>query len=143
AVGVAGQVQGSHRTAYSIDFLLERKVPVGGAVSVEAEWAKYDSLGGYDPHYGNDQGGYVLGSFLFPALSGPGRFEVLGKFAHAHFSEGVTSANPNYEQDTTEINLNYVVKQFNLRVMSYYKDTHFDGVFTNFKLFGVGLQIQM
>ena len=35
ALAAAGQVQGSNKTAYNVDFLLERKVPVGGAVSEE------------------------------------------------------------------------------------------------------------
>src|SRR6266436_1742639 len=46
AIGAAGQVQGSKKSAYNVDFLMERKVSVGGAVSVEAEWAKYAKLGG-------------------------------------------------------------------------------------------------
>ena len=44
----------------------------GGAVSVEAEWAKYDRLGGYNARYGTDDGGYVLGAYLFPQLVGDG-----------------------------------------------------------------------
>jgi hypothetical protein len=32
-------VQGSDNRAYSVDFLLERKVLGGGAVTFEAEWA--------------------------------------------------------------------------------------------------------
>src|SRR5262245_9602645 len=47
AVGLAGQVQGSDKSAYSADFLLEKKLGGnGGVVSIEAEWAKYDGLGG-------------------------------------------------------------------------------------------------
>ena len=53
AIGGAGQVQGGDKSAYSFDFLLERKVDGGGAVSVEAEWAKYDRLGGYDAELWN------------------------------------------------------------------------------------------
>ena len=29
----------------------------------------------------------------------------------------------NYDQKTTEINFNYVIKQFNARVMTFYQDT--------------------
>jgi hypothetical protein len=143
ALGAAGQVQGSDRTAYNVDFLLERKVPVGGAVSVEAEWAKYDHLGGYSANYGVDDGGYVLGSYLFPKLVGTGRFEVLGKFAKARFREGITLRDPNFDQKTNELNLNYVIRQFNARVMIFYKDTRFTAVRTDFKQFGVGVQLQM
>jgi hypothetical protein len=143
AVGVAGQVQGSDKNAYSADVLLERKVPGGGAYTVEAEWAKYDRLGGYSTHYAVDKGGYVLGSFLFPKPVGMGRFEVLGKFAKALFREGLTPLDTDYDQTTSELNLNYVIKQFNARLMIFYKDTRFDAVRTNFKQVGVGLQIQM
>ena len=141
-VGAAGQVQGSDKSAYSVDFLLERKVGAG-AVSVEAEWAKYDRLGGYDARYGTDDGGYVLGSYLFRKAVGVGRFEVLGKFAKARFREGLTPVDADYDQKTTELNLNYVIKQFNARVMMFFKDTRFDAVRTNFKQIGVGIQLQM
>jgi hypothetical protein len=142
-IGAAGQVQGSDKSAYSVDFLLERKVPAGGAVSVEAEWARYDRLGGYDSRYGTDDGGYVLGSYLFPKTVGTGRFEVLGKFARARFRDGITSLDADYDQTTSELNLNYVIRQFNARVMMFFKDTRFDAVRTNFQQFGIGIQLQM
>jgi hypothetical protein len=143
AIGVAGQVQGSDKKAYNVDFLLERKVPGGGAVSVEAEWAKYDRLGGYSARYGTDDGGYVLGSYLFPKAVGVGKFELLGKFANARFRKGITALDKDYNQKTSEVNLNYVIKQFNARVMMFYKDTRFDAVQSNSKQVGVGLQVQM
>jgi hypothetical protein len=143
ALGVAGQVQGEDKSAYNVDFLMERKVPGGGAVSVEAEWAKYDRLGGYSGRYGTDDGGYILGAYLFPQMVGVGRFEILGKFANARFREGITPLDPDYDQKTTEIDFNYVIRQFNARVMVFFKDTRFDAVRTDFKQFGVGLQLQM
>jgi hypothetical protein len=143
AFGGAGQVQGSDKNAYSADFLLERKVGGGGAFTVEAEWAKYDRLGGYNSRYGTDDGGYVLGSFLFPRLVGSGRFEVLGKFANARFREGLTPADADYDQKTSEVNLNYIIKQFNARVTVFYRDTRFDAMRPNTKVFGLGMQVQM
>jgi hypothetical protein len=143
AIGVAGQVQGSNDTAYSVDFLLDLKVPGGGAFSVESEYARYHRLGGYNSNYNLDQGGYGLASFMFPQQVGVGRFEVLGKYAYAQFREGVTKLNADYNQKTTELDLNYVIKQFNARVMFFYLDTRFDAVMTNFKKVGVGLQIQI
>ncbi|NOT26507.1 MAG: hypothetical protein HOP16_10445 [Acidobacteria bacterium] len=143
AIGVAGQVQGEDKSAYNVDFLMERKVTGGGAVSVEAEWAKYDRLGGYSGRYGTDDGGYILGAYLFPQMVGMGRFEILGKFAKARFREGITRLDLDYDQKTTEIDFNYVIKQFNARVMVFFKNTSFDAVRTDFKQFGVGLQLQM
>ena len=97
-LGAAGQMQGSDKNAYSVDFLLERKVGGGGAVTVEAEWAKYDRLGGYNARYGIDDGGYMLGAYLFPKLVGNGRFEVLGKYAKARFREGLTPLDADYDR---------------------------------------------
>ena len=143
AIAAAGQVQGSDKTAYNVDFLLERKVAGGGAFSIEAEWAKYDRLGGYSSRYGTDDGGYVLGSYLFPTVVGMGKFEVLGKYARARFRKGITPLDRDFDQKTTELNLNYVIKQFNARVMMFYKDTRFDAVRANSKQVGVGVQLQM
>jgi len=109
----------------------------------DAKKTLYDRLGGYDSHYGTDDGGYVLGSYLFPTPVGVGRFEVLGKFAAARFREGITSLDADYNQKTTELNLNYVIKQFNARVMMFYKDTRFDAVKVNSKQVGVGIQVQI
>ena len=143
AIGAAGQFQGSDKSAYNVDFLLERKVPGGGAYTVEAEWAKYASLGGYNPRYGTNDGGYVLASYLFPQLAGPGRIELLGKYAYARFRDGSRVIDLDYNQKTTELNLNYIIKQFNARVLGFYKDTRFDAIRPDNKQIGVGLQIQM
>ena len=140
AVGVAGQSQADNGSAYSADFLMERKVGDGGAVSVEAEWARYDRLGGYDPRYLTSDGGYFLAAYLFPNSVGPGQFEVLGKHARAHFRKGVT---PDYDQRTTEFNLNYLIRQFDARVMIFVKDTAFTAVQTDDFQIGVALQVQM
>jgi hypothetical protein len=145
AIGVAGQVQGSEDSnkAYSVDFLLERKVGAGGAFTVESEYAKYDRLGGYNARYGTDEGAYILASYLIPKVVGEGKFEVLGKFAKANFSNGLNAVDRDYDQKTTEINLNYIIKDFNARVMMFYKDTRYNAVQTNSKQVGVGLQLQM
>ena len=140
AIGIAGQQQGGDGTAYSADFLMERKVGNGGAVSFEAEWARYDRLGGYDPRYLTNDGGYLLAAYLFPNRVGPGQFEVLGKYAHARFRKGVT---PDYDQRTNEFNLNYLIRQFDARVMIFVKDTAYTAVQTDDIQIGVALQIQM
>jgi len=149
AVAAAGQVQdgaAGHGTskAYSGDFLLERKLAGGGAVSVEAEAAKYDRLGGYNARYGTDQGGYVLGSYLFPPAAGmTGRLEILGKFARASFRHGLAVVDRDYDQKTTEVNFNYVIKDFNARVMLFYLQKNFSAVQPNDKQVGIGFQVQM
>jgi len=143
AIGVAGQVQGSDNHAASVDFLLERKVGGGGAFSIESEYAKYDRLGGYNSRYATDTGGYLLASYLFPAAVGIGKFEVLGKFAKATFSNGLSAIDRDYDQTTSELNLNYVIKEFNARVMIFYLDKRFNDIQPNSKQIGVGIQLQM
>ena len=142
--GVAGQVQGSNSKAWSADFLLEKKVGSGSAFTVESEFAKYDKLGGYNGNYDTDKGGYVLGSYLFPPIMGAtGKFEILGKFAKATFSGGKSPLFPDYDQRTNEVNLNYIIKDFNARLMLFYVDKRFNRLMSNDKQFGVGLQLQM
>jgi hypothetical protein len=68
---------------------------------------------------------------------------VLGKYAGARFREGLSTLDTDYNQKTTEVNLNYIIKQFNARVMTFYKDTRFDAVQQDFWQIGVGLQFQM
>ncbi len=144
ALGIAGQTQGSNKNAWSLDFLLERKVPGDGAFTVESEYADYNGLGGYNARYGRDRGGYGLASFLFPHTMGVmGNFEVLGKYAYAAFSQGLTAVDRDYNQKTTEVDFNYVIKEFNARIMMFYKDTRFNTLFPNNKQFGVGLQLQI
>jgi hypothetical protein len=143
AVGAAGQVQDGNK-AYNGDFLLEKKLSDAGTFSIEAELAKYDRLGGYSARYGTDQGGYVLASYLFPPVMGmTGRLELLGKFAKASFSNGITRLDPDYDQKTTEVDFNYVIKQFNARVMLFYLQKNFTAVQSNDKQIGVGFQLQM
>ncbi len=127
AIGGATEAQDGN-TASTVDFLMEKKVGGGGAVTVESEYANYNRLGGYDPNYPKSQGGYALASYLFPKQVGIGKFEVLGKYAIAQFTHG---AAPSYRQKTTEVNFNYVIKQFNARVMTFYEDTRFNAVRSN------------
>jgi hypothetical protein len=139
AIGGASQIQSGH-VASTVDFLMERKLPNGGVVSVESEYSNYNRLGGYDAGYAKSQGAYGLASYLFAKKVGVGRFEILGKYAKAQFTHGLT---PNYDQKTTEVNFNYVIKQFNARVMTFFKDTRFNNVRPDFWQAGVGLQVQM
>jgi hypothetical protein len=143
AIGGASEYQNG-RTATTVDFLLERKVMGGGAFTIESEYANYNRLGGYDANYAKSQGAYGTASFLIPKKIGVGQFEILGKYAKAEFTHGINfGVTPNYDQKTTEFNFNYVIKQFNLRVMSFGQDVRFNREKTDFWVAGIGLQIQM
>ena len=105
-------------------------------------------LGGYERAWYavKSQGAYGLGSYLFPKKVGMGNFEILGKYAKAEFTHGIgitPGANPSYDQKTTEFNFNYIIKQFNARVMTFYENTRFNRLHPNFWQAGVGLQIQI
>jgi hypothetical protein len=142
AIAGATQYQDGH-TATTADFLMEKKLPNAGVVSVESEYSNYSGLGGYNAAYTKSPGAYGLGSYLFPKKIGKGKIELLGKYAYADFTHGLSIGNVNYNQKTTEVNVNYVIKQFNARIMTFYKDTRFDKVMTNYWQAGVGLQVQM
>ncbi len=154
AVGVAAQ-NNAGNNAYSVDFLLEKKLAGAGTFSLEAEYAKYDGLGGYpSPRpgaYDSSDGAYVLAAYLFPQEVGIGKFQVLAKVAMAGYDY---ATNVDVDQDTMELNVNYIIKQFNARISAFYIDTKYDpsGAGTtavintirpDSKTYGIGLQVQM
>ena len=147
ALGAAIQAQDGN-TAGNVDFLLEKKVGEGGAFTIESQYNAYDGLGGYDSRYLSSDGAYVLAAYLLPKPVGAGKIQFLGKFAKANFSDSKLKAvDLDYNQNTTEINFNYIIKDFNARVMFFWKLTDFGGdagdTMQDFQQFGVGLQIQM
>jgi len=148
AIAGATQVQNG-RTATTVDFLMERKVLNGGAFTIESEYSNYNRLGGYDGNYTKSQGGYGLASFLIPKQVGIGKVEILGKYAQAQFTKGLPLSgitgpvHPSYRQKTTEVDLGYIIKQFDARVFAFGKNTSFNGVRTNFWEAGVGMQLQL
>jgi hypothetical protein len=139
AIGGATQFQAGN-TATTADFLLEKKLPDGSVVTVESEYARYNRLGGYDGSYAKSQGAYALGSYLFPKAVGVGKFQLLGKYAKADFTHGKSAS---YNQKTAEVNVNYVIKQFNARVMTFYRNIRFSRGRPDSYQVGVGFQVQM
>ncbi|MDP2227781.1 MAG: hypothetical protein Q8J78_09945 [Moraxellaceae bacterium] len=121
SLGLATNVVEGKSTT-SLDFLMEKKVGDGGAFTLEAEYIKYDDLGGYNSNFASGDGYFVLGAYLLPTPVGPGKLQFLGKFGTATFEDGNT---PDYEQDTAEFNLNYIVKSYNCRLSLFVKDTSF------------------
>jgi hypothetical protein len=100
-------------------------------------------LGGYKSAYTESDGAYILGSYLFPKKTGMGQVQLLGKFAKANYEKGLTRLDTDYSQKTTEINVNYIIKQFNARVMFFFLNTDFSAIERDSKKFGVGIQLQM
>jgi hypothetical protein len=154
AVGVAAQTA-SGDNAYSVDFLLEKKLGTSGVITVEAEYAKYDGLGGYPTPlntlggapvpYESSDGFYVLGAYLFPMQLGIGQLQVLGKFAKADYDFG--AGIDDVEQRTSEFNLNYIIKDFNARISLFVIDVDFKPtsilVAPDSTRIGLGIQVQI
>lgn len=137
AIGGANQVQ-SGKTASSIDFLLDRKLPNKGVFTIESEYADYNGLGGYFAGY-KSQGAYALASYMFPKQVGVGKFQALGKYAYSAYRAGVAP----FHQETTEIDFNYIIKEFNARVMSFYQKINYNTVQESSWRAGIGLQFQI
>ncbi len=143
AIGLAAQTADAG-DAYSLDFLLEKKLGNSGVVTLEAQYAMYDGLGGYpspaEGPYEKSDGFYVLGAYLFPGEAGPGKVQVLGKFGQATYDFFGTDV----DQDTLELNVNYLINTFNARISLFYLDKSFDpNVGGDSSTIGLGLQIQM
>jgi hypothetical protein len=142
-VGVAAQ-NADGENAYSVDFLFEKNLAGAGVVTAEAEYAKYDGLGGYVAGTKSD-GFYVLGAYMLPMDLGVGKLQFLAKVAQTTYEDNVPPLSPtDVDQDTIEININYIIKQFNARVMAFYIDTDFSPAGTaDAQTYGIGLQVQM
>jgi Phosphate-selective porin O and P len=155
AIGVDGQAEDGNK-AYSADFLMEKKLPNGGVVDLESEYAKYDHFGGYA---GDESDGYyVLASYLFPQVVGIGKFEPLAKYAHANYQFDTSTASltaastgpilapgQTDTQMTVDLELNYIIKAFNARLSLYYLDIKYENELAGAsqKVLGLGLQLQM
>ena len=143
AIAGATQVQ-SYKTATTADFLMERKILNGGAFTIESEFSRYNRLGGYDGNYTKSEGGFGLVSVLFPKEIGIGKVEALGKFADAEYTGGLDpTSNPNYRQKTTDVELGYIIKQFDARLFAFGENKSFTGVQNNYWTAGLGLQLQL
>jgi len=143
AFGLAAQTADAG-DAYTLDFLLEKKLGNSGVITIESEFSVYDGLGGYGTPIGGgyekSDGFYVLGAYLFGGDTGPGKFQVLGKIGTATYD----FFGDDLDQDTFEFDLNYIIKTFNARISLYYLDKSFDpDVGGDTSTIGLGLQIQM
>lgn len=110
------------KSTSNVDFLLEKKTGDGGAATVEGEYIKYDKLGGYDANFSEGDSYFLTGSYLFGQPVGMGKFQVLGKFGTTNYEKGLTA---DYKQDTTELNLNYIMKSFNARASLFMKSNKY------------------
>ena len=141
-VGAAIQAQDGD-TATTLDFLLEKKLrDDGGVVTVESEYANYDELGGYDGRYGVERRRLHARRVSLPETGRHGQIRGPRQVRQGDASAKAVAL-ADYDQDTTEFNFNYVIKEFNARLMFFVINTNFTAVKTDGMRVGVGLQIQM
>ncbi|MDZ4077810.1 porin [Hydrocarboniphaga sp.] len=133
-------------TSFTIDGLMEKKLPSGGVVSIEGEWASYEGKsGGYMPGgvggFDNSDGGFGLLAYLFPQKVGIGQIQLLGKYATNTYE---FPASPDVDRDQIEFDVNYVIKAFNARLSLFYIDNSFSGApIADYSQVGVGMQLQI
>ena len=90
AIGVAGQVQGSDNGARPPISSSRRSCRTAARFTIEASTPTTTGSAATTRTTTRATGGYVLGSYLFPPAMGmTGKFEVLGKFAKANFTNGL------------------------------------------------------
>ncbi|NKF23039.1 hypothetical protein [Solimonas marina] len=141
ALGVAAQ-HGNGDTAVTVDGLMEKKIPSnGGVVSLEGEYAKYDyPFSGYGYAGQKSSSGFFgLAAYLFPQKVGIGQFQLLGKYA----SNTYDVPGQDVDLDTTEFNINYVIKSFNARLSLFYIDSDYKHAAGDSKQVGLGMQLQI
>jgi hypothetical protein len=132
ALGLTAQSQDS-KTAYSVDGLMEKKLPNAGVVNVETEYQHDNGLTSAT----TNNGWYGLVSYLFPQVVGIGKIQLLGKY-----SEKTVDSVPLEDKiKTSEININYIIKSFNARVGLYYLSQK--GLIADTSPHEVGLKLQV
>lgn len=109
AFGVAGQTQDSRTTA-TLDGLMEKKLGNLGVLDIESEYMKDNRLTASD---GSD-GWYALVSYMLPQVVGIGKIQPLVRFGDKKYDD------IDHHLKTTEVDLNYVIKEFSARVGLYY-----------------------
>lgn len=130
------------KTAWDIDGLMEKKLGTSGAVTVEAEYQKDNGLNANNFNNAANDGWSVLASYLFPQVIGIGKFQLLAKYGDKTFdATAITASN---QIRTTEVDVNYIIKEFNAKVGLYYLgQTESDPGTLSPTEVGLKLQLQM
>ncbi len=138
AIGGATQFQDG-RTATTADFLSKRNWPAPAFRSKRVfQLQRAGRL-----QRGLFQKPRSLWACKLPLSQGAGPGLVRGLSPASLRRQFLPGTTPSFAQKTTEVNFNYVIKQFNARVMSFYQIERFNRVMPNLWQVGLGLQIQM
>lgn len=134
AIGGAYQKDGDFNY-WSGDFLLEKKLPAG-AFGIEAEYAKQNHGFSGSTAGPSHDGWYALAHYIFPGEYGIGKFQILGKYGSGKYDGSD-------DVKTSELDLNYIMKQFNARASLFYGNKDYGSGTDSYSIVGLGLQIQM
>jgi hypothetical protein len=135
AVGLAGQTEAGKK-GYSADLLFEKKLGAAGAVTFESEYNKDQHL---TADVNDSHGYFLLASYLTPMEIGIGKLQPLVRYAKKTFKSATL---PDTDLKTTEVDFNYIIKQFNARISLFYLDQKLNSSGKT-KIYGLGVQLQM
>ena len=139
AIGAAVQTAAGD-TSFNVDVLLEKKLDNASVVTIESQYAHYEGITSRGGLGSQNEGYYILGSYLFPKPTGIGKVQLLGKFGTTTFSE----SGPDPELTTIEANVGYVIRDFNARLYTFVIDQSWDRSNRLDAVYGgLGLQVQM
>ena len=125
ALGFAAQSQ-SGRAGWNLDGLFDKRLGSAGVFTFETEYQRDDGL----VKLASSHGWYALASYLFPRPLGLGRIQPLVKYSDKRYESGYTITPTStgsvetviptyflgYVLKTTEVDLNYIIKEFDARV---------------------------
>lgn len=141
AIGIAGRQKSDGAisttkvgdySAYSIDFLMEKKNVGPGTVSVEAAYYDYDTS---DVFLGEQGNAYSVGAaYLFNEQVGWGKFMPFARYQ-------TFTPDTNIDVEKYEIGTNYVIAPYNALITAAYSDTKTDGA-SSVNAFNVSMQFQ-
>jgi hypothetical protein len=122
AIGLVGQFQkdgaGSAVSkgdflGWNVDFLMEKKVGMGGAVTLEGAYYDYDLDDAVDPSLVQGKGWFGLLGYLIPSQIGWGRFQP-----HFRYQKLDADFSPNKRR--YDVGVNYVIDGHNVRASAIY-----------------------
>ena len=139
ALGLVGQTLDS-KTDWDVEGILEKKLADYGAVTVNAEYQKDNGLNANAFNNASSDGWFAEASYLFPQVIGIGKFQLLGRYGDKTYD--ATALTASQQVKTTEVDVNYIIKEFNARVGLYYL-TQTDSLPSTLTPTEVGLKLQL
>jgi hypothetical protein len=139
ALGLVAQSLDS-KSAWDVDGIMEKKLAEAGTVTVSAEYQKDNGLTSNAYNNASSDGWFAEASYLFPQVVGVGKFQLLGRYSHKTYD--ASALMQSNQVRTTEVDVNYIIKAFNVRLGLYYL-TQTDSLPSTLTPTEVGLKLQL